>query len=72
MTDLPARQPGHVVEAIKNWRPDETCLGAGDEHVALAVRCFAAAGLSNTAISRRIWRQAFGALTVGGITEASR
>jgi hypothetical protein len=46
--------PDAILRAIENWRPDETCLGAGDEHVALAVRCYAAGGLANSEIARRI------------------
>jgi hypothetical protein len=39
---------------IKAWQPDADCIAAGDEHAVLAVRCYAAAGLSNTAIAQRI------------------
>jgi hypothetical protein len=42
------------IEAIKDWQPDGTCIAAGDGHIILAVRCFAAAGLSDRAIARRI------------------
>ena len=33
-----------TVEDVRAWRPDPACIAAGDEHVVLAMRCFAAAG----------------------------
>ena len=46
--------PVSSIEAVRAWRPDPTCIAAGDEHVLLAVRCFAAGGLSDAAITRRL------------------
>jgi hypothetical protein len=43
-----------TVNAIKAWQPDPNCIRAGDEHVTLAVRCYAAGGLSDVAIAQRI------------------
>ena len=44
-----------TVDAISAWRPDADCIARGDEYAVLAVRCYAAAGLSDTAIAQRIW-----------------
>ena len=44
-----------TVDAISAWRPDADCIASGDEYAVLAVRCYAAAGLSDTAIAQRIW-----------------
>ena len=43
-----------TVDAIEAWRPDADCAASGDAHVTLAVRCFAAAGMNNTAIAHRM------------------
>jgi hypothetical protein len=48
-----------AAEVIEAWRPDAVCIAAGDEHAYLALRCFAASGLSDAAIARRLRR--FGA-----------
>jgi hypothetical protein len=39
------------------WTPDKACLEAGDEYVALMLRCWAAAGLSDQQIVDRILDQ---------------
>jgi hypothetical protein len=41
-------------EAIEGWEPDSACMATGDEHAIFAVRCYAAAGLGDTAIAQRI------------------
>jgi hypothetical protein len=43
-----------TVDAIEAWRPDAVCIAAGDEHAVLAVRCYAAAGLSDAAIAQHL------------------
>jgi hypothetical protein len=43
-----------VLAAVEAWQPDAACLAAGDEHALMAVRCFAAGGLSDRQITRRI------------------
>ena len=43
-----------LLDAVEAWQPDAGCLGAGDEHLALTVRCWAAAGLSDTQIEDRV------------------
>jgi hypothetical protein len=45
-----------TVDAIKAWRPDAVCIAAGDEHAYLALRCYAAAGLSDAAIAQHLRR----------------
>ena len=42
------------IEAIESSEPDSACMATGDEHAIFAVRCYAAAGLGNTAIAQRI------------------
>jgi hypothetical protein len=47
--------------AVQAWQPDAACLAAGDEytalhHVALAIRCYVAAGLSDRQIIDRVLR----------------
>jgi hypothetical protein len=43
-----------LLAAIEAWRPDPICLRAGDEHLTLAIRCFAAAGLSDAQVTGRV------------------
>jgi hypothetical protein len=43
-----------LLAAVEAWQPDANCIAAGDEYAALMLRCFAAAGLSNTQIARRV------------------
>jgi hypothetical protein len=43
-----------LLAAVNAWKPDPTCLAAGDEYAALVVRCFAAAGLSDAQIAQRV------------------
>jgi hypothetical protein len=52
-----------LLSAIKAWQPDPACLAAGEEYVDLALRSFAAAGLSDLSIIRRLLRCAGYALT---------
>lgn len=49
---LDALEPITTTESRK--LPDLRCIAAGDEHLDLAVRCFAAAGLSDRQLARRI------------------
>jgi hypothetical protein len=42
------------IEAIEGWEPESAGMATGDEHAIFAVRCYAAAGLGNTAIAQRI------------------
>ncbi len=48
-------------ETVDNTLPDRLCLTRGDEYLVLAVRCYAAAGLSDQQIKGRL------ALVVDGI-----
>jgi hypothetical protein len=43
-----------TIEATTAWQPDVGCIVNGDEHALLAVRCYAAAGLSDAAITQRL------------------
>lgn len=54
MLDAPDLDYADVLAAVERWRPDPQCLAAGVEHALLAVRCFAAAGLSDQQIARRM------------------
>ena len=47
-------EPPDLLDAVKKWRPDPTCIAAGDEHLIRALRCYAAAGLSDAQISDRL------------------
>ena len=40
--------------AVECWQPDVGCIAAGDRHIELAVRCWAAAMLSDYQISKRL------------------
>jgi hypothetical protein len=40
--------------AVQRWRPDPEVVHAGDRHAILALRCWAAAGLSDRQIARRM------------------
>ena len=42
------------IDAIEAWQPDYGCSACGDEHAALALRAYAAAGLANAAIAKRM------------------
>jgi hypothetical protein len=53
MLDAPDLEFRDVLAAVKAWQPDAACLAAGDEHAALALRCWAAAGLCDAQIMRR-------------------
>lgn len=43
-----------LLSAVKAWRPDAACIEAGDEHLTLALRCWAAAMLSDAQITDRL------------------
>jgi hypothetical protein len=43
-----------LLSAIERWQPGAQVLDAGDEHLDLAVRCYAAAGLSDRQITDRV------------------
>jgi hypothetical protein len=45
-----------TIDAIEAWQPDLNCMRVGDQHIVLAVRCFASGGLSNRAIAQRVRR----------------
>ena len=52
---LDAVQPTtDLLSAVQAWRPDPACLSAGDEYVRLAVRAYAASGLSDPQIDERV------------------
>jgi hypothetical protein len=42
--------------AIQRWQPDAHCIAKGDEYAILMLRCWAAAGLSDKQIVKRILR----------------
>lgn len=42
-----------LAAAVERWQPDPECLAAGDRYLDLAVRCYAAAGLSDRQLARR-------------------
>jgi hypothetical protein len=42
-----------LLAAVRRWEVDVGCLAVGDEHVQLAVHCWAAAGLSDADIATR-------------------
>ncbi len=41
-------------DCVQGWQPDASGVAAGDEHLILALRCYAAAGLWNDAIKTRL------------------
>jgi hypothetical protein len=43
-----------TVNAIQAWQPDVHCISAGDAYAGLAVRTYAAAGLSDSQIAQRM------------------
>ncbi len=43
-----------ILDAVRRWAPDRRCLAAGDQHACIAVRCYAAGGLSDQQIVHRI------------------
>jgi hypothetical protein len=42
-----------LLAAVAAWQPDAASIAAGDEHLNLGVRCYAAAGLSDRQIAQR-------------------
>lgn len=43
-----------LTTAIEAWQPDAECIAKGDEYLTLALRCYAAAGLCDAQIARRL------------------
>ena len=54
MLNAPDLEFQDVLAAVEAWQPDAACLAAGDEYVALALRCYAAAGLCDAQIICRV------------------
>jgi hypothetical protein len=46
-----------LLSAVERWQPDTQVLAAGDEHLDLAVRRYAASGLSDRQITDRVLRE---------------
>jgi hypothetical protein len=46
----------YTLAAFEAWRPDAGCVAAGDQYAGYAIRCYAAAGLSDAAVRRRYLR----------------
>ncbi|HEX3403695.1 MAG TPA: hypothetical protein VHT74_25560 [Acetobacteraceae bacterium] len=57
MLNAPDLEFQDVLAAVEAWQPDAACRAAGDEYVALALRCYAAAGLCDAQIIRRVLDQ---------------
>jgi hypothetical protein len=51
---LDVLEPPTLPIVVGGWQPDPRCIAAGDEHALLALRCWAAARLSDAQITRRI------------------
>jgi hypothetical protein len=46
-----------LLAAVRQWQPDARCIVAGDEYLALTLRCYAAAGLSDQQLTHRVLDQ---------------
>ena len=57
--------------AVECWQPDVGCIAAGDHHIELAVRCWAAAMLSDYQISKR-WSVSVARDQLGGVAVDGR
>jgi len=54
MLDAPDLDVRDVLAAVKAWQPDAACLAAGDDNLTNTLRCYAAAGLSDSGVESRI------------------